>query len=29
MKRTCAIFRRVAKALGADVAAWLPTAMRK
>ena len=27
MKGTCAIFGRVAKALGADVAAWLPSAM--
>lgn len=28
MKGTCAIFGRVAKALGADVAAWLPGAMK-
>ncbi len=27
MKGTCAIFGRVAKALGSDVAAWLPGAM--
>ena len=27
MKGTCAIFGRVARALGSDVAAWLPTAM--
>jgi len=28
MKGTCAIFGRVAKALGADVAAWLPGAIK-
>ena len=28
MKGTCAIFGRVAKALGSDVAAWLPSAMK-
>jgi len=28
MKGTCAIFGRVAKALGADVAAWLPSATK-